>query len=349
MTEPVGVGIVGVGYWGINLVRNFAQLPGARLQVCCDLDTDRFATVRAAVGPVPCTTRLDDLLSDPKVEAVVVATSAAHHATVAKQCLSAGKHVFVEKPLTLNAADALALVQLAEAQSRVLMVGHLMQYHPGTEMLRRLIEGGDLGEIFYLYSQRLNLGIIRKDENALWSFAPHDISVILYLFSDEPVDVTARGESYIQPGIEDVVFVNLRFQDRRMAQIQLSWLDPHKVRRLTIVGSKKMVVFDDVESSEKIRIYDKGVDYAPSVVSYNESLTLRSGDILIPSLKMTEPLRLECRHFLDCIRQGKTPRSDGRAGLRVVKVLEAAQHSLRSNGVPVRVEDPRPLPKENDR
>lgn len=339
MKDPVGVGIVGVGYWGINLVRNFAQMRDARLKVCCDLSTERFATVRAAASDVRCTTRLEDLLSDPGVEAVVIAVSAVHHAAVAKQCLEAGKHVFVEKPLTLRASDAAELVQLAESRQRVLMVGHLMQYHPGTEMLKRLIERGDLGDIFYLYSQRLNLGIVRKDENALWSFAPHDISVILYLFGEEPIDVTARGESYIQPGIEDVVFVSLRFKDRRMAHIQLSWLDPHKVRRLTIVGSKKMVVFDDVESSEKIKIYDKGVDYAPTVVSYNESLTVRSGDILIPSLKMTEPLRLECQHFLDCVREGTTPRSDGHAGLRVVKVLEAAQASLRSNGIPVRVGD----------
>ncbi|MBI1745182.1 MAG: Gfo/Idh/MocA family oxidoreductase [Acidobacteria bacterium] len=339
MTVSVGVGIVGAGYWGINLVRNFAQLPSARLLACCDLDADRFDRIRAAGGPVFCTTRLEELLANSEVEGVIIATSAAHHAAVARQCLLAGKHVFVEKPLTLNAEDAKMLVHLAEERRRVLMVGHLMQYHPGTEMLKQLIEKGELGEIFYLYSQRLNLGIVRKDENALWSFAPHDLSVILYLFGEEPLDVTARGESYIQPGIEDVVFVNLRFKDRRMAQIQLSWLDPHKVRRLTIVGSKKMVVFDDVESSEKIRIYDKGVDYAPSVVSYNESLTLRSGDILIPSLKMTEPLRLECQHFVECIRDGKTPRSDGLAGLRVVKVLEAAQVSMQSNGRPIQLTD----------
>jgi len=337
---PVGVGIVGVGYWGINLVRNFAQMPEARLRVCCDLSAERLGAVRSVAGGARGTTDLDDLLNDPGVEAVVVATSAAYHAEVARRCLAAGKHVFVEKPLTLSARDARALVEQADAGGRVLMVGHLMLYHPGTALLKRMIDGGELGDIFYAYSQRLNLGIIRRDENALWSFAPHDISVILYLFGGEPVDVTARGESYIQPGIEDVVFVNLRFGDGRMAQVQLSWLDPHKVRRLTIVGSRKMVVFDDVESSEKIRVYDKGVDFSPAVVSYHESLTLRSGDILIPGLKMTEPLGLECRHFLECVRGGGTPLSDGRSGWQVVKVLEAAQASLRSNGIPVRVGDP---------
>jgi len=216
------------------------------------------------------------------------------------------------------------------------MVGHLLEYHPGVEKLKQMIVSGDLGDIYYLYSQRVNLGIVRHDENALWSFAPHDISVMLYLLEQEPISVSARGECYLQSGIEDVVFVNLHFADRTMAQLQLSWLDPHKLRKLTIVGSQKMVVFDDVESTEKIRIYDKAAERR-DYESYGDAITLRFGDVVIPHIDMTEPLKVECSHFLECIEKDRTPRSDGHDGLRVVRVLEAAQKSLDLNGVPVDV------------
>lgn len=332
----INIALVGIGNWGSNVFRNFLQLSDANLVACCDLDEKRLNAVKSQADGIYCSTDLEAVLSKD-IDAVVIATSAIHHFEASKRCLQADKHVFVEKPMALNSREAEELVRLSKQKDKILMVGHLMEYHPAVDKLKEIIQQGQLGEVFYLYTQRVNLGIIRKDENALWSFAPHDISVILYLLNEEPIDVTARGESYIREGIEDVVFVNLRFADRKMAQIQLSWLDPHKIRKITIVGSKKMVVFDDMESMEKIKIYDKGVNYYPRVVSYNESLTLRFGDILIPGLKMIEPLKVECQHFLECIKSSKTPRSDGQDGLRVVKVLEAAQKSLELNGIPVRL------------
>ena len=253
---------------------------------------------------------------------------------MARQALERGKHVYVEKPMTLSTEHAEHLVALAEEHQRTLMVGHLLEYHPAVQLLRNLVQTGDLGEVYYLYSQRVNLGIVRRDENALWSLAPHDISVILHLLDQKPTTVSARGASYLQPELEDVVFANLHFADGKMAQLQVSWLDPHKIRRLTVVGSRKMAVFDDVESAEKVRIYDKSAE-RPDYDSYGESINLRFGDVVIPRLEMSEPLKLECEHFAACVREGKTPLSDGRDGLRVVRVLEAAQASLSQNGAPV--------------
>ena len=226
----------------------------------------------------------------------MLAVPATQHFEAAKQALEAGKHVFVEKPITLNVRDARDLVELSEQTGRFLMVGHLLEYHPAVQMLKELIQTGELGEVYYLYSQRVNLGIIRQDENALWSFAPHDVSTVLYLLGQEPDSVSARGECYLQEGIEDVVFVNLHFTDGKMAQLQLSWLDPHKIRKLTIVGSRKMVVFDDAESAEKVRIYDKSAERR-DYVSYGDAISLRFGDVVIPHLEMIEPLMLECQHF----------------------------------------------------
>ncbi|HIE29277.1 TPA: Gfo/Idh/MocA family oxidoreductase [Candidatus Poribacteria bacterium] len=237
----------------------------------------------------------------------------------------------------MNLEQASELVEMASRVDRKLMVGHLMEYHPAIEKLKEIIRSGELGELYYLYSQRVNLGKIRKDENALWSFAPHDLSIIMYLLDMEPESVSARGQTYLQDGIEDVAFVNLQFPNKIMAQIQLSWLDPHKIRKTTVVGSKKMAVFDDMEATEMLRIYDKGVTSNGQFAPFGEALSLRFGDINIPHIKMTEPLKLECQHFLDCILNNQTPRSDGRDGLRVVKVLQAAQESLDKNGMPVNI------------
>ena len=218
------------------------------------------------------------------------------------------------------------------------MVGHLLEYHPAVAKMKELLDSGELGHLYYIYSERVNLGRIRSDENALWSLAPHDISIILHMMGEEPVDVAARGAAYIRPGIEDVVFLWMRFPGNRLAQVHVSWLDPHKVRRTTLVGSKRMVVFDDMQSSEKIRIYDKGVEPNGRYVGYAESLSLRSGEVLVPALKMSEPLKLECQHFVDCVRTRTTPLSDGEDGKRVVRVLDAAQRSLKAGGVPVSLE-----------
>ena len=334
MSANLGVACVGAGNWGKNLVRVFHSLPGVDLKHICDADEK---TRRQMEQQYPDASVVDDyrrVLDDEAVKAVVLAVPAVRHFEAAKEALEAGKDVFVEKPMTLNVRDAQELVELAERSGRILMVGHLLEYHPAVQMIEDLIQDGELGEVYYLYSQRVNLGIIRQDENALWSFAPHDVSTILYLLGQEPDNVSARGECYLQEGIEDVVFVNLHFADGKMAQLQLSWLDPHKIRKLTIVGSRKMAVFDDVESAEKIRIYDKSAERR-DFVSYGDAISLRFGDVVIPHLEMAEPLVLECRHFVDSIVAGCAPRSDGRDGLRVVRVLEAAQKSLERDGAPV--------------
>ncbi len=335
MSEPIGVAVVGTGDWGANLVRNFASLPGARLAALCDADPQRLAKSAGQHPGVRALAHVDEVAGAPDVQATVVAASAVNHYALAKALLEAGKDVFVEKPLTLKVEHAEELVRLARARDRILMVGHLLLYHPGVRYLKGMVERGDLGDLYYIYSQRVNLGKVRRDENALWSFAPHDLSVILHLLDAEPLDVVARGSAFVQGAVEDVVFVDLRFPDGKLAHLHVSWLDPHKLRKFTVVGSRKMVVFDDMEASEKVRIYDKGVDRAGEVVSYGDALTVRSGDILIPRISLQEPLRLECQHFIECVREHKRPLTDGADGLRVVRVLAAAQASLERGGAPV--------------
>jgi predicted dehydrogenase len=247
--------------------------------------------------------------------------------------------VFVEKPLVLNVADGIKLVEKAEKNNRILMVGHIMEYHPVSIFLKKYIDDGILGEIYYLYSSRINLGRVRNIENSLWSFAPHDISLILLLLDKLPEKVTAAGADYLQPGIEDVSFLTMHFADKTMAHVHVSWLDPHKERKLTIVGSKKMLVFDDTRASEKVWLYDKGVEAKLNYDSYAEYLSLRVGDIVIPQIPGGEPLSIECNHFIECVEKRIRPRSDGRDGLRVLAVLQAAQSSLKQGGAPVDVED----------
>jgi len=329
------VAVIGGGGWGKNHVRNFHQIEACRLKTVCDLDEGILARHRAAYEDVQTTTRAEEVFSDPQIDAVIIATDAPSHSRIATAALEAGKHVMVEKPMTLAPDEAQALVEKAEGAGRVLMVGHLLEYHPCVLHLKQLVDGGHLGDLRYMYSQRVNLGVVRKDENAWWSLAPHDVSVILFLFGAEPTVVTAQGQDYLRDGVEDVVFAQLKFADGRMAHIHVSWFDPHKIRKMTLVGSEKMATFDDMEPAEKIRIYDKGVEAAGTVVGYEQSLNLRSGDIVIPKTPGGEPLRAECLHFLECVEKGETPRSDGRDGLRVVKVLEAGRRSLDAGGTPV--------------
>lgn len=330
----INVAVIGAGGWGKNLVRNFAGLKECRLKTVCDLNEKTLAGHKAAFG-VATTTQADEVLKDTEIEAVVVATPAPSHFDVARQALESGKHVYVEKPMTLSVADAESLVALAEKQNRKLMVGHLLEYHSCVRKLKELIDSGELGDVYYMYTQRLNLGIVRKDENAWWSLAPHDVSVILYLFGGKAVSVTSQGHAYLRPGVEDVVFTQIKFDNGRMANIHVSWLDPHKIRKMTLVGTKKMVTFDDMDPNEKIRLYNKAANVTPGAVSYQDSISLVQGDVLIPSIKMSEPLRDECSHFIDCIQNDKTPLSDGHDGLRVVQVLEAATRSLREGSVPI--------------
>jgi predicted dehydrogenase len=332
----VGMAVVGAGAWGKNHIRVFSELPNVRLKFVCDSDRSKLLSIQKAYPQTKMVETMKPILEDSEVKGIVVASSAASHYSLAKEALMADRDVLVEKPMALHSEEAEEILEIAEKKGRILMVGHLLLYHPVVDRLKEMILTGELGEIYYLYTQRVNLGVIRQDENALLSFAPHDLSVILYLINEQPVVVSAHGESYIQRGIEDVVFVSLRFSDGKMANIHLSWLDPHKMRKITIVGAKKMVVFDDVEASEKLRIYDKGVR-SPSYDTYSEYLSLRFGDITIPSIKMVEPLRTEAAHFVQCVESRKEPKTSGRDGLRVVNILVAAQSSLKHGGVPVQI------------
>jgi len=324
-TERVNVGVVGLGYWGPNLARNFNALDGCDLKWCCDQDIALLDRYRGTYPGTTFTQDLNDLLSDRELDAVVLATPVPTHSRLAVEVLKAGKHCFVEKPLAQSAADAELAVAAAEQSGRILMVGHLLEYHPGVLALKEMVDTGELGDVHYIYSNRLNLGKLRSDENALWSLGAHDISVVLRLAGEEPVEVQAHGASYMQPGIEDVVFCFLRFPSGLTAHLHISWLDPHKERKFTVVGSKKMATFDDMRLEGKITVYDKGFDQSTS--SYGEYIT-RSGSILSPAIDNTEPLRSECSHFVDSVRQGSQPLSNGSSGLRVVKVLEQLQSSL---------------------
>jgi len=279
-----------------------------------------------------------EIINDPSIQAVIIATPPASHFELASAALNAGKDVFVEKPLVLDTGKGRELVKLAAQKDKLLMVGHIMEYHPATLKLKEYIQSEKLGRIYYLYSSRVNLGKVRDIENSLWSFAPHDISLIMYLLDSAPVRVTATGASYLQKNIEDVSFLTMHFADGVMAHIHVSWLDPHKERKLTIVGSKMMAVFDDTESSEKIWLYDKGVETKRDYETYGEYLSLRAGDILIPRVNSKEPLQAECDHFIDCVMNRTKPRSDGIDGLKVLNVLSAAQKSMESGGAPVDIE-----------
>ncbi len=330
------VGVVGLGAWGWNVARNFAELKNCKLVTCCDMDERRRANAeRAWPGVAPVAT-FDEMLRQD-IDAVVISSPAVTHYELAKKALLTDRDVFVEKPFTLRVSHAEELVELADKRNRVLMVGHLLEYHPVVRRLKSMIQSGELGPLYYIYTQRVNLGRIRGDENALWSFAPHDISQILYMLDMEPTDVSVRGQSFIQEGIEDVAFLSLYFPNRIMAHIHLSWLDPHKVRKTTLVGADKMAVFDDAEATEKLRIYNSHAE-VPAARTYGEAIQVRFGDILIPRIDMTEPLKLECQHFVDCVASRSTPVSDGRDGLRVVRILEAAQRSLEMDGVPVKIQ-----------
>lgn len=327
MTEPpLRIGVVGLGYWGPNLARNFAALPGCELAWCCDASADARARIAAQFPGVGLTDDLQVLLGDPALDAVAVATPVPTHAEIAIQVLEAGKHCFVEKPLAQSVADAERVVDAAQTADRILMIGHLLEYHPGVRKLKELADSGELGErIYYIYGNRLNLGKLRADENALWSLGAHDVSVVLALAGEEPTEVAAHGESYVRPGVQDVVFCFMRFPSGLSAHLHLSWLDPHKERRFTVVGSRRMATFDDMAVEGKLTIYDKGFD--EDVRTYGEYIT-RTGDIFAPRIPSVEPLRVECEHFVECVRTGVQPRSDGASGLRVVRVLERLQHSL---------------------
>jgi predicted dehydrogenase len=332
MSDPsMKIGVAGLGYWGPNLARNFAAIPGCELTWCCDPDPAARDGASARFPGVRLSGELDELLADPTLDAVALATPVPTHSALAARVLEAGKHCFVEKPLGRSVAEAQVPASRAAEAGRILMVGHLLEYHPAVRRLKELTDSGELGErIYYIYGNRLNLGKLRADENALWSLGAHDVSVVLYLAGEEPWEATAHGESYVRDGVEDVVFCFLRFPSGMCAHLHLSWLDPHKERRFTVVGSRRMATFDDMALEGKLTIYDKGFDQ--DARNYGEYIT-RSGGMESPPLANVEPLRLECEHFVQCVLRGDRPQSDGESGLRVVRVLEQLQRSLENAAV----------------
>jgi predicted dehydrogenase len=333
MRTPVSVGVVGLGYWGPNLARTFDELPQAELRWLCDQSPEIQLRFRARYPGARVTPAYEDLLNDESLDAVVIATPVATHYALVCEAIDAGKHVFVEKPLALTSGQADDIVRRAESAGRQVMVGHVLLFHPAVRQLKDLVDRGHLGDIYYLYGNRQNLGKVRKDENALWSLGAHDISVILYLLGDEPVSVSALGDSYVQPGIEDVVFCYLSFATGINAHLHLSWLDPHKMRKLTAVGSERMAVFDDMELERKLTIYEKSV--APRrTETFGEYIHASFGNIVCPRVPNDEPLRMEAEQFIASIRSSAEPIASARAGAAVVHVLDALQHSLEQGGTP---------------
>ncbi len=333
--KPVRVAVIGAGNWGRNHVRTVAALAEAELAAVCDLDPKRRAAVERQFPGALVTESLDEAVAG--ADAVVVATPGRSHSELAIRLLEAGKPVLVEKPLALNVEDAEAIAAASDDNGVPALIGHLLVFHPAVERLKGLIGSGELGDLLYLYSQRVNLGQIRPDENALWSFGPHDISVALELLGEEPIAVTAQGKGYLQEGIEDVVFMVMEFASGVIMNVQLSWLDPHKERRLTVVGSNKMAVFDDMEPREKLKIYDKGVTRPPEYRSFGESLSVREGDIFIPRIANAEPLAAELKHFVGVVGGEPNDRISVASGVRVIKILEAASKSLKMSGERVKI------------
>lgn len=334
--DRIRIGLVGYGYWGPNLARNFHQLPEAWLAACADADPARLKEAARLYSFEQTATDYRELLDNPTLDGIVVATPARSHYQIARAALERGKDVLVEKPLAMTAIEVRDLAECARAHDRILMVGHTFQFNPAVWKIKELLTSGAIGDLYYVYSNRVNLGRVQLDINALWSIAPHDVSILLYLLSDLPLTVSAHGAKFVNEKIEDVVFVLLTFPHNVIAHIHASWLDPSKTRQMTLVGSEKMIVYDDVDPEAKLKIYDKGV-YKRGAAYGEFQLKVHSGDINIPRIDLTEPLRYECLHFIECIRDRKPPQTDAENGLRVVQVLEAAQQSLDQNGATVAI------------
>jgi predicted dehydrogenase len=328
----INVGIVGCGYWGPKLIRNFYELPDSNLVLACDLDKTKLKQIQRQYPQVATSTNFQDLLQDG-IDAVIIATPVNTHYGLVKEALMHGKHVLVEKPMTDSSRDARELINIAEKQQRILMVGHVYEYNPAVDFLRQLVKTGGLGEIFAVDAHRLNLGLFRPDVNVLWDLGPHDICIVLSIMNQDPVAVSARGSGHLNPNLCDLAYLELVFANGTSAHIHLSWLDPRKVRQITIIGSKKMAFYDDAAEAEKIYLYDKGCAFATE--NGNSAAwppRYHYGDVNIPFISNAEPLRNECNHFLTCIRDGKTPKTDGWAGLKVISILEAANRSLLNQG-----------------
>jgi len=336
----VKVGVVGCGYWGPNLVRNLRQAADCNLKLLCDVSEQRLRHMQRLYPDLQTTTEFDQILNDSEIEAVVIATPVRFHFQMAKAALLAGKHVFVEKPIARTVAESEELVALAEKLGLVLMVGHTFLFSPAVKRMKEIIAAGDIGPVQYISARRLNLGLFQKDINVAWDLAPHDISIILHLLEERPFSVCCQGNSHVTRGIEDVTMMYLNFAGNRCAFIQNSWLDPKKVRQMTVVGSRRMIVYDDTEPLEKIKIYDARVETPPHYDTFAEfTYSYHYGDAYVPYIKQDEPLKLECQHFVDCVRTGTTPITDGHLGLEVVRILEAAGLSLKSHGAAIELSE----------
>lgn len=331
----LNVAVAGCGSWGPNLVRNFSLLRRVNLHSVCDTDRSRLSLLKKQYDHISVTEDYLEILNNPEVDAIVIATPASTHYRLAMDSLKHDKHVLVEKPLALSTKECVQLVECAESRNKVLMVGHTFLFNSAVNKLKEYIVNKEIGEVFYIFAERLNLGQIRRDVNALWNFAPHDISIMLHILERVPYRVRARGLKYTNDVNEDIVFIDLDFSDGIASHIYLSWLNPLKVRRMTVVGSKKMIIYDDANTDAKIQLYDKGLDKIPldgGVESYGDfQLKLRAGDIFIPKINYEEPLKVQCNHFIDCIENGKRPLTDGRHGLKVVKIIAAAEKSIKNN------------------
>jgi predicted dehydrogenase len=338
---PIRIGVLGAGSWGINHVRVLAAEPRCRIVAVAEPDEAKRPLIAEIAPAARWTQAAETIVHAPEIDAVVIASPASTHVELAIAALDAGKHVLVEKPLARSLADARRVAAAAARAGTVGMVGHLMVFHPAVRRIRELLRSGSLGRPFYVHAMRVNLGRLRSDETALWCFGPHDLSMLDYILGEHPATASACGTAVLQPGIEDVVFVTLRYPSGILANLHLSWLSPRKERRFTLVGSQKMVELDDV-SPEKLRIYDKGYDRPPEFTQFGEFLTIRDGDVHIPQVSMEEPLRAEIRHFLDCIERGEHPQTDLAQGVRVTAILEAAQRSLAAGGAPLAVERAEP-------
>jgi predicted dehydrogenase len=337
--KPINIAVVGCGYWGPNLIRNFRVTPGAKVKTICDMNTDRLAQLGSLYPEVQTETRFENVLDDKSIDAIVVATPVRFHHKMAKAALEAGKHTFIEKPMASSSAECEELNDIARKNHLTLMIGHTFLYSSPVRKIKEIVQSGDIGQIQYISSRRLNLGLYQKDINVAWDLAPHDISIILYIMEQTPLSVNCRGNCHVTPGIEDVTNMALTFRHNQLATIQNSWLDPRKVREMTIVGTRRMIVYDDVEPLEKIKIYDARVDRPPHYDTFAEfTYSYHYGDIYVPYVKQEEPLKVECKHFVDCIKSGATPITDGHHGLQLVRILEASSASLKENGAAIYLE-----------
>ena len=336
MSNSLNIGVVGCGYWGPNLIRNFRSLPGCNMKTMCDISEERLSHLKGLYPEIEGETEYEKMLGDKSIHAIAVATAVKYHYPLAKAALEAGKHTFIEKPMASSTEECEELISIAKNKGLTLMVGHTFLYSPAIRKIKEIVNSGDIGDIQYICARRLNLGLYQKDINVTWDLAPHDLSIILHIMNEVPQSINCRGTSHVTPGIEDVTAMSLQFTNERSAIIHSSWLDPRKIREMTIVGSKRMIVYDDVAQQDKIKIFDARVERPPHYDTFAEfHYAYHYGDVYIPYVKQDEPLKTETQHFLDCINSGTTPLTSGEKGAEVVRILEASSQSIEQQGAPV--------------